>query len=361
MEEIKKIYKESGYVGRSKLKAILDKQGIYATKEDLDNLYEKSKVAQLHKKDVKQISRPISTTNPFIAIQLDLLDMSKFHKKNKGLRWILIAIDIFTRKAYAEPLKTKSPEDVSVALADMLKKADFIPKIIESDDGTEWKGKTAEYMAKNKIAHKIGIKDDHKFLGLIDRYSQTLKNALYKHMTAEDDTEWYESLAGFVKSYNAAPHATLCNMSPDEAEKWVIDTTNCHVERIKRVTAGRKERFAIGDNVRIRGEKNKFTKGYETKWSTETYSIIYMQDGTYTLDNTKEYRASMLQKVKDVDVEPEKEKVIKVPAAKKAKTDYQKEQQHKKDELLESNIKTGLRPRAPKHLLVSDKYGAIIE
>ena len=42
-------------------------------------------------------------------LQIDLLDYSKYAKSNKNYSWILIGVDVFTRKGYAEPLKNKTP------------------------------------------------------------------------------------------------------------------------------------------------------------------------------------------------------------------------------------------------------------
>ena len=35
---------------------------------------------------------------------------------NKGMNWILLVEDIFSRKSFAAPIKTKSPNDVLPAL-----------------------------------------------------------------------------------------------------------------------------------------------------------------------------------------------------------------------------------------------------
>jgi hypothetical protein len=39
---------------------------------------------------------------------MDLLDMSNYSRQNKGYKWILLAIDTFTIKAYAEKFKNKT-------------------------------------------------------------------------------------------------------------------------------------------------------------------------------------------------------------------------------------------------------------
>ena len=47
--------------------------------------------------------------------QADLVDMQVEVKLNEGFKYILTVIDIFSRYAWAEPIKTKSPQHVKPA------------------------------------------------------------------------------------------------------------------------------------------------------------------------------------------------------------------------------------------------------
>ena len=46
--------------------------------------------------------------------QMDLVDMQKLSKWNKGYKYMLTVIDVFSKVAWAEPLKTKSTKDMLV-------------------------------------------------------------------------------------------------------------------------------------------------------------------------------------------------------------------------------------------------------
>ena len=48
--------------------------------------------------------------------QMDLVDMQKLSKWNKGYKYMLTVIDVFSKVAWAEPLKTKSAKDMLSAL-----------------------------------------------------------------------------------------------------------------------------------------------------------------------------------------------------------------------------------------------------
>ena len=47
--------------------------------------------------------------------QIDLVDLSNLSSYNDGMRYILTCIDVFTKRAWAIPVRTKSGRDVSEA------------------------------------------------------------------------------------------------------------------------------------------------------------------------------------------------------------------------------------------------------
>ena len=63
--------------------------------------------------------------------QIDLIDMGEMVKYNKGVRYILAAIDVFSRYAFAQPCKSKKATDVLEAFKKMTK--DRHPKKVQSD------------------------------------------------------------------------------------------------------------------------------------------------------------------------------------------------------------------------------------
>ena len=71
--------------------------------------------------------------------QADLVDMQTFEKENKGYRYILTVIDIFSRYAWALPIKSKRREDVRDAFKLIFKEAK--PEKIQFDDGKEFYNK----------------------------------------------------------------------------------------------------------------------------------------------------------------------------------------------------------------------------
>ena len=102
-----------------------------------------------------------------------------------------------------------------------------------------------------------------------ERFIRTLKNKLYKHMTANGQNVYYHVLDDVVNEYNNTKHNTI-KMKPIEVgdnERVYIDEHN-----------EKDSRFKAGDRVRISKFKNIFAKGYTPNWSTEIFIINKIND-----------------------------------------------------------------------------------
>src|SRR5690606_34938817 len=110
------------------------------------------------------------------------------------------------------------------------------PIRIRSDNGSEFKGSVEHYLKKNNITHIMNEVGDHNSLGVIDAGSKTLKNIIYKHFTANNNTKWIDILDKIVATYNKTPHTSLKEHTPDWASKNEQNTSNIHLRRIERLT-----------------------------------------------------------------------------------------------------------------------------
>ena len=59
--------------------------------------------------------------------QADLVEMQPYAKENKGYRYMLTIIDVFSKFAWAIPVKRKTGEEVSAAMKSVLRQG-RIPK-----------------------------------------------------------------------------------------------------------------------------------------------------------------------------------------------------------------------------------------
>jgi transposase InsO family protein len=76
--------------------------------------------------------------------------MQKYEKANNGKRYILTVIDIFSRYAWAKPLKSKRGKEAKDLFEEIFKESK--PAKIQFDDGKEFNNKDfKELLERNKI------------------------------------------------------------------------------------------------------------------------------------------------------------------------------------------------------------------
>ena len=68
--------------------------------------------------------------------QIDLVDMSKLLKHNDGFKFIMVVVDILSKYAWLEPLKSKHDIAVKNALKQIFSETIRRPKVVQTDKTT---------------------------------------------------------------------------------------------------------------------------------------------------------------------------------------------------------------------------------
>ena len=109
----------------------------------------------IHKRRIRNFKRrPIIIPGPFHSISADLVDYQMYSRLNSGYNYILNVVDMFSRMAYARPLKTKTAAEVADALDEIIGTMQFIPRFFTSDKGRE-------FDLRNRFFHGIIIEKYH--------------------------------------------------------------------------------------------------------------------------------------------------------------------------------------------------------
>ena len=98
---------------------------------------------------------------------------------NDGYKYILCAIDAFTRKAYVEPMRNRDAKECSEAFEKLVKNAGEPPRTMVSDhEGAFLNDVFQKVMDRHKIVYTQNAKSDHRVMGIIDNFAKRLKLAL---------------------------------------------------------------------------------------------------------------------------------------------------------------------------------------
>ena len=96
-------------------------------------------------------------------------------------------------------------------------------------------------------------------------FIRTLKNKIFKHMTAISKNVCFDVLDYIANKYNNIIHRII-KVTPIDVED------NTYIDSKKEVN-DKDPKFKVGDHVRISKYKNIFAKGYTPNWSEEVFVV----------------------------------------------------------------------------------------
>ena len=198
---------------------------------------------------------------------VDLADMQSLSRKNKGIKYLLCAIDLYSKYAFVIPLKDK--KGISIVNAfNKIKQSNRKPNKIWADQGGEFYNNVFEkWLSDNDIILYSTYNEGKSVVA--ERFIRTLKNKLYKHMTATGKNVYYDVLDDVVNKYNNTKHSTI-KMKPIDVKNNKRVYIDEHNEK--------DSRFKVADRVRISRYKNIFGKGYTPNWSKEIFIVDKIND-----------------------------------------------------------------------------------
>ena len=209
---------------------------------------------------------------------VDLADMQSLSIKNRGIKYLLCAIDLYSTYTFVITLKDKKGISIVNEFNKIIKQSKRKPNKIWVDQGGEFYNNVFKKWLSDNDINMYSTYNEGKSV-VAERFIRTLKNKLYKHMTATGKNVYYDVLDDSVNKYNNTKHSTI-KMKPID----IGDTTkSSSLERNnKRVYIDehneKDSRFKVGDRVRISKFKNIFAKGYNPNWSTEIFIVDKIND-----------------------------------------------------------------------------------
>ena len=212
---------------------------------------------------------------------VDLAFVDKLAKYNRGVRYLLVAVDCLSRYLRVEPLKTKYATETAQAFKKMIKHKQ--PKKVWVADGTEFLGAFRDLCNKRGI-HLYSTFSEKKS-AFAERNIRSLKNIIYRYLEEKWTYSYLDKLDSFVKTVNSRVNRTI-KLSPNKVTKKDVPRL---VSLIANTTFSQKPKFFVGDLVRILKKEETFGKGYKQSFTDEIFeisSIPTLNPPTYSLIDT---------------------------------------------------------------------------
>lgn len=207
----------------------------------------------------------------------DLVDMQTLSRYNRGYKYILNVVDVLSKYAWSEPLKSKYGKDVTSGFEKILKRAGKtrVPLQLQTDAGKEFYNTTFQKLMKERGIHHFSTHGDTK-ASIVERFNRTLKTKMYRYFTASNSLKYIDVLQPLVNQYNHTYHRAI-GTKPDqvthENSKEVWDRLyGKHLTR-KPLTP----KLKLGDRVRLSKHARTFKKGYLPGWTEEIFIVSHVK------------------------------------------------------------------------------------
>ena len=200
---------------------------------------------------------------------LDLAQMDKLSRWNRGINFLLVTVDVFSRYLRVEPLPRKGAEAVKAAFIKMCSKKNELnfPKKLWLDQGKEFFGDMANF------CEDVGIKYYHTYsetkVAFGERAIRTLKNLIYRYLEENDTLTYIKELQMFVDVINSRINRNI-GLAPKDVVN--ADFLTVMYKRMK-LRKNTNPKFQVGDKVRLALAEGKFQKGYKPHYTHEIFLV----------------------------------------------------------------------------------------
>ena len=192
----------------------------------------------------------------------DLADMQLLSRYNKGIRFLLCVINIFSKYVWVVPLKDKNGISIVTVFQSILKQSNRKPNKIWVDKGSAfYNASFKKWLQDNDIVMNSTHNEGKSVVA--ERFIRTLKSKIYKCMTPISKNVYIDILDDIVNEYNNTYH-TRIKMKPIDVKD------NTYINTDKGIN-NKDPKFKDGDHGRISKYKNIFAKGYTPNRSEEVF------------------------------------------------------------------------------------------
>ena len=181
----------------------------------------------------------------------------------------MCVIDLFSKYAQVVPLKDKRGISTANAFQKILDSSKRKPGKIWVDQGGElYNDLFKTFLRINDI--KMYLTHNEGKSVVAERFIRTLKNKIFRHITAASKNVYFDVLDDIIKKYNNTVHRTI-KMKP-------IDVTSDSYFEYNENSNEKDPKFKVGYQVKTWKYKNTFAKGYTPNWSEEIFVVSKIKD-----------------------------------------------------------------------------------
>ena len=167
--------------------------------------------------------------------------MQSLSKCNKGIKYLLCEIDLFSKHVWVVPLKDKRANTIVNAFQKIVSKG-CKPNKIWVDQVGQFYNKLFKRFLKINNTEMYSTYNEERSV-VAERFIRTLKNKIFNHMTAVSKNIYFDVLDDIVNKYNNTVHRTI-KMKP-------INVTSDFYAEYNEDSHETEPKFKVDDRVRF--------------------------------------------------------------------------------------------------------------
>lgn len=246
------------------------------TTKKINEWLQNQDVVTLHKQPQYKFNRNHYTIFSIDQLwEIDLCDMQSFAKENENYRYILTVIDVFSKYAWAEPVKNKTAIQITKAFRKIISESGRTPRNVQSDGGSEFKNSIfREFLVSRGIKQNFPMLQSLQKASIVERYNRSLKEKMFKYFTYKG--KGYRTYIGvlqdLVNSYNNTKHSTI-KMAPVDVTEENSARVYANIKKSHKKQKIGIPKLKIDDFVRIIRQKKSLEHAYTEKWTREIFRV----------------------------------------------------------------------------------------
>ena len=207
---MEKVYYNNLWKGRSAIDKLAREAGV--SKEKAQAFLRRQKIWQIYLAPPAHVPRPHWTVDqPNKVHQADLLFLPHDKVGRKVLKYALVVIDVASRYKDAEPLASKSSEEVAKAFSRVYSRKLRWPQTLVVDPGSEFKGAVVKTMSSHGTDIQRSEAGNHRAQAFVERANRTIGEKIFSHQYVDEavtggrSTRWVKRLPQILHKLNSTP------------------------------------------------------------------------------------------------------------------------------------------------------------
>ena len=262
------------------------------TIHDVEDVLQRIPTYTLHKGRRIRFERLRTKPAGFMEdVQVDLADFQKVADHNDGYHYMLVGVDVLSRRVFAAPVKSKASGHMITAFKALLKQMPANPRRIFSDKGLEFLARPVKlFLTKIPIQQLTAESPDVK-ASVAERFIRTIKGRLYRYFTQNQTKRWVDVIPKIIDAINRTK-SRATGMRPIDVDFYNAQEVRDKVYGPNPISPPKTPSalYEKGDKVRISKAKKTFEKSYLPNYTKEVFEIDAVnrdRPQTYRIKDTK--------------------------------------------------------------------------